>query len=451
MPALGSPLWTPGAWRAHAAAQQPAWPDAAALERVLAELSELPPLVFASEARRLRAALGEVAQGRAFLLQAGDCAESFDDVSAESLHERLKLVLQMAIVLTYGAGVHVVKVGRIAGQYAKPRSSPTELVDGREIPSFRGPMVNSELATPEARVPDPGRMVLGYQRAAVTLNLLRGFATGGFADLGRVHTWNREFVASSPAGRRYEGLADEIQRALRFMRACGVDVERDARFRSVDLWTSHEALLLDFEEALTRRDAESGEWFDGSAHLLWIGERTRAVDGAHVAFLAGVANPIAVKLGPAASADDVLRLCERLDPAREPGRLTLIARMGARQVRERLPALVSAVRSAGFPVVWASDPMHGNTALAADGRKTRHFDDVIGELEGFFDVCRAASVWPGGIHVELTAGDVTECLGGGDAVRPEDLGLRYTTTCDPRLNGRQSLDLAFRVAERLRG
>ncbi len=399
----------------------------------------------------MRAALAEVAQGRAFLLQAGDCAESFDEVSAEALRERLKLILQMAIVLTYGAGVHVVKVGRIAGQYAKPRSSPVEIVDGVELPSFRGPMVNGDEPTPSARAADPARLVTGYRRAALTLDLLRGLVSGGFADLGRVHTWNREFVASSPAGRRYQSLAEEIQRALRFMRACGVDIEGDPRFHQVTLWTSHEALLLDFEEVLTRRDPEHGEWFDGSAHMLWIGERTRALGGAHVEFCAGIANPVGVKLGPLATAAEVLGLCARLDPRREPGRLTFIARMGASRVRERLPALLAATREAGHPVVWACDPMHGNTSLTADGRKTRHFDAVVAELVGFFDCCLAADVWPGGIHVELTADDVTECLGGGDALAPEDLARRYTTTCDPRLNGRQSLDLAFRIAERLRG
>ncbi len=443
--------WSPCAWRGFPALQQPDWPDAAALDDALAALRALPPLVVAHEARRLRAALAEVAEGRAFLLQAGDCAESFDDVSAESLRERLKLILQMAIVLTYGAGVHVVKVGRIAGQYAKPRSSPVEIVDGVTLPSFRGPMVNGEESTIAARTADPARLVIGYQRAALTLELLRGLVTGGFADLGRVHTWNREFVASSPAGRRYESLAEEIQRALRFMRACGVDIEGDARFHQVELWTSHEALLLEFEEALTRRDAERAEWFDGSAHMLWIGERTRDLDGAHVAFLAGVANPIGVKLGPSATADEVRGLCSRLDPRREPGRLTLIARMGAARAGERLPPLLAAARDAGHPVVWACDPMHGNTSITSDGRKTRHFDDVVAELGTFFDCCREARVWPGGIHVELTAEDVTECLGGGDALAPEDLARRYTTTCDPRLNGKQSLDLAFRVAERLRG
>ena len=450
MPGDTSRAWTKSSWRSFPAGQQPPWPDPDRLGAVLAELHELPTLVLPVEAQRLRAALADVALGRAFLLQAGDCAESFEDVSAEALRDRLKIILQMAIVLTYSAGVHVVKVGRIAGQYAKPRSSPVERVGDALIPSFRGPMVNSEESTAAARVADPARLVTGYQRAALTLNSLRAFATGGFADLGRVHTWNREFVASSPAGRRYEGLAGEIQRALRFMRACGVDIEGDARFRQVDLWTSHEALLLDFEEALTRRDAESGAWYDGSAHMLWIGERTRAVDGAHVEFLRGVANPIGVKLGPTADAAQVRALCDLLDPERAPGRLTLISRMGAAAARESLPPLLAVVRDARHPVVWACDPMHGNTKITADGRKTRHFDDVLAEIEAFFDACAAERVWPGGIHVELTPADVTECLGGGDPVRLEDLALRYETSCDPRLNAHQSLDLAFRVAERLR-
>ena len=442
--------WNPSAWRDLPAAHQPAWPDEAALERSLKQLSGLPPLVFAGEARRLTGALADVAAGRAFLLQAGDCAESFSDFSANSIRDKLKIILQMAVVLTYGSGVHVVKVGRIAGQFAKPRSSPTERIGDTEIPSFLGHIVNDDAPTAEARRPDPERLVGAYHQSAATLNLVRAFTTGGFADLSQVHMWNQQFVSTSAEGRRYEAIAGEIDRALRFMRACGIDLDTDANLHQVEFWTSHEALLLNYEEALTREDSVSGDWYDCSAHMLWIGERTRQPDGAHVAFLAGVGNPLGIKLGPSASAGEVLQLCERLNPERVPGRLTLISRMGAGRVETLLPPLVAAVRDAGHPVVWACDPMHGNTFVAEGGRKTRRFDDVIAELRGFFAVHRSEGTWPGGVHVELTGDNVTECLGGAEEVFENDLDLRYTTTCDPRLNARQSLDLAFRVAELLR-
>jgi 3-deoxy-7-phosphoheptulonate synthase len=417
---------------------------------MLKQLAQLPPLVFAGEARLLTTALAQVAEGRAFLLQAGDCAESFTDFSADSIRDKLKVILQMAVVLTYGSGVHVVKLGRIAGQFAKPRSSPTERVGDLELPSFRGHLVNDDAPTAEARVPDPDRLVAGYHQAASTLNLLRAFTTGGFADLSQVHVWNQQFVSTSAEGRRYEAIAGEIDRAMRFMKACGVDLEGDANLRQVDFWTSHEALILGYEEALTRRDSLTGRWYDCSAHLPWVGERTRQPDGAHVEFLAGVSNPVGAKIGPDASPDDVVELCRRLDPDRQAGRLTLIARMGASRVEALLPPLIRAVRDEGHPVVWVCDPMHGNTFVSGDGRKTRHFDDVLGEIGAFFDACRREGTWPGGVHVELTGDNVTECLGGAEEILEEQLANRYTTTCDPRLNARQSLDLAFRVAELLR-
>jgi 3-deoxy-7-phosphoheptulonate synthase len=441
--------WTPSAWRDLPADQQPEWPDSHALEQVLKNLSALPPLVFAGEARSLKASLADVAAGEAFLLQAGDCAESFHDFSADSIRDKLKVILQMAIVLTYGAGVPVVKLGRIAGQFAKPRSSPTETVDGSELPSFRGHVVNDDAPSAEARTPDPARMLTAYHQSASTLNLLRAFTKGGFADLSQVHTWNQQFVADSPGGRHYEALAGEIDRALRFMRACGINLGGTA-LHQVDFWTSHEALILGFEEAMSRRDSLTGDWYDTSAHLLWVGERTRQVDGAHVHFLSGLSNPIGAKVGPDATPEQVVALCAALDPGREPGRLTLITRLGAGSVEARLPGLLRAVKAAGHPVVWACDPMHGNTFVGAGGRKTRHFDHVLTEIREFFKVCRHEDVWPGGVHVELTGDNVTECLGGTDEVLENHLELRYTTTCDPRLNASQSLDLAFQVADLLR-
>jgi 3-deoxy-7-phosphoheptulonate synthase len=441
--------WTPTSWRDLPAAQQPDWPDGHALDQVLKTLSGLPPLVFAGEARSLKAALAEVSRGEAFLLQAGDCAESFNDFTADSIRDKLKVILQMAVVLTYGSGVPVVKVGRIAGQFAKPRSSPTEVVDGRTLPSFRGHLVNDDVPSGEARVADPNRMLTAYHQAASTLNLLRAFTKGGFADLSQVHSWNQQFVAGSPGGQHYETLAGEIDRALRFMRACGVNLGGTA-LHQVDLWTSHDALILGFEEAMTRRDSLTGDWYDTSAHLPWIGERTRQLDGAHVQFFRGISNPVGVKIGPEASGADVVDLCEALDPEREAGRLVLISRMGAGRVAETLPALLEAVRHAGHPVVWTCDPMHGNTFVGPGGRKTRAFDHVMTEIREFFSVCRSLQVWPGGVHLELTGDDVTECLGGTDEILENHLELRYTTTCDPRLNASQSLDLAFQVAALLR-
>jgi 3-deoxy-7-phosphoheptulonate synthase len=441
--------WTPASWRDHPAAQQPGWPDESALDQALKVLSSLPPLVFAGEARELTSALGQVAQGKAFLLQAGDCAESFDQFSADAIRDKLKVILQMAVVLTYSSGVPTLKVGRIAGQFAKPRSSDTEQVGDLVLPAFRGHMVNDIVPTEAARVPDPERLVQAYHQAAATLNLLRAFTKGGFADLTRVHAWNQEFVASSREGRRYERMADDIERALRFMKAAGIDTETTPNLHEVDFYTSHEALLLGYEEALTRQDSLTGDWYDCSAHMLWIGERTRQLGGAHVEFLAGVQNPIGCKLGPTVSADEVLALCERLNPERVPGRLSLITRMGHEQVTETLPPLLAAVRDAEHPVVWTCDPMHGNTFTSAGGRKTRHFDHVLAEIAGFFAAHWAEGTWPGGVHVELTGDDVTECLGGAEEILDANLDDRYETMCDPRLNGRQSIDLAFRVAELL--
>ncbi|HEY9557855.1 MAG TPA: 3-deoxy-7-phosphoheptulonate synthase class II [Acidimicrobiales bacterium] len=444
-----STAWAPDSWRERVAAQQPRWPDEAALEASLKQLHTLPPLVFAGEARALTADLAQVADGKAFLLQAGDCAESFDSFSADGIRDRLKVILQMAIVLSYSSGVPTVKVGRIAGQFAKPRSSDTEVIGDLEIPSFRGHIVNDIAPTEAARVPNPDRLLQAYHQSASTLNLLRAFVKGGFADLSRVHQWNQEFVASSREGQRYERLADDIERALRFMRACGIDSETQPNLHEVDFFTSHEALILGYEEALTRQDSLTGEWYDCSAHMLWIGERTRQLDGAHVEFLRGVGNPVGCKVGPTVTADEVLALCEALNPDRIPGRLTLISRMGADIIEDNLRPLLAAVRDSGHPVVWACDPMHGNTFTSASGRKTRHLDAVMSEIAGFFAAHRAEGTWPGGVHVELTGDDVTECLGGAEEILDTDLDSRYETMCDPRLNGRQSIDLAFRVAELL--
>ena len=430
--------------------QQPNWPDAAHLDGALKQIASFPPLVFAGEARSLQAALGQVASGNAFLLQAGDCAESFEEFTAVNIREKLRVILQMAVMLTYSMGVPVVKVGRIAGQFAKPRSNDTEMVDGNELPVFRGHMVNDPTANLDARVPNPQRLVQAYHQAASTLNLVRAFTKGGFADLNRVHSWNQEFVATSAEGQRYEQVASEVERALAFMRACGIDTETNNALHQVDVYTSHEALILGYEEALTRQDSLTGGWYDCSAHMLWIGERTRQLDGAHVEFLRGVENPLGCKIGKTTDVDYVLSLCEKLNPARIPGRLTLISRMGASSVEESLRPLLRAVRDAGHPVVWACDPMHANTFTAPNGRKTRNFEDIMSEIVGFVKAHRAEGTWPGGIHIELTGDNVTECLGGSEAVSNEDLDTRYETVCDPRLNARQSLDLAFRVAELIR-
>ena len=441
--------WTPTSWRDHPAHQQPDWPDPGAFEAAVKELASYPTLGFAGEARELTRQLCEVAAGNAFLLQAGDCAESFDAFRADTIRDKLKVILQMAVVLTYSAGVPVVKVGRIAGQFAKPRSASTETVDGVELPVFRGHIVNDIAFTAEARTPDPARLERAYHQSASTLNLLRAFTKGGFADLARVHQWNQDFVRASSEGSRYERIANEIERALRFMGACGLDSDTQPLLHEVDFFTSHEALILGYEEALTRRDSLTGEYYDTSAHMVWVGERTRQLDGAHIEFLSGIRNPIGAKIGPTATPEEVVALCDRLDPDHEPGRLTLISRMGATKVTDLLPPLLEAVRDSGHPVVWACDPMHGNTFTTDDGHKTRRFDDIEAEIAGFFAAHREVGTWPGGVHVELTGDAVTECLGGADDISAADLPERYETMCDPRLNGRQSLDLAFRVGELL--
>jgi 3-deoxy-7-phosphoheptulonate synthase len=449
--AVTSATWRPDSWRERRALQQPAWPDADRAAAAVARLKSSPPLVFAGEARALREQLAKAIDRRAFLLQAGDCVESFNELSTMRIREKLKIMLQMSAVLTYGATLPVVKVGRIAGQFTKPRSDEFEVVGGgEEIPSFRGHMVNGDEPSAAARVPDPQRMIEGYNQSASTLNLLRAFTKGGYADLTQVHLWNKDFVASSPEGRRYQALALDIERALAFMAACGIDLAAERRLHEVDVFTSHEGLLLDYEEGLTREDSLTGDWYDCSAHLLWVGERTRGLDDAHVEFFAGVHNPLGVKLGPAATPEDVVALCERLNPLRVPGRLTFYARMGADHVLDLLPPLLRAVRDEGHPVLWASDPMHANTIRTADGVKTRRFDTIMRELEGFFAACWQENVWPGGVHLEFTGEDVTECLGGADDVVEEQLSTRYETLLDPRLNARQSLDLAFRLAELMR-
>jgi 3-deoxy-7-phosphoheptulonate synthase len=411
---------------------------------VAGELAKLPPLVFAGECDLLRGQLAAVARGEAFVLQGGDCAETFSGATADDVRNKLKTLLQMAVVLTYAASVPVVKIGRMAGQFAKPRSKPVEVRDGVELPAYRGDMVNGFGFTEDERVPDPARLLRAYHAAAVTLNLCRAFTQGGYADLRQVHAWNQDFVSASPAGRRYERLAGEIDRALAFMHAAGADPEE---FHRVELYSSHEALLLDYERALTRIDSRSGLPYDVSAHFLWIGERTRQLDGAHVEFMRHIRNPIGVKLGPNTSAEDALALIDALDPEREPGRLTFVIRMGASRVREALPPLVEKVTASGAQVAWICDPMHGNTFEAESGYKTRRFDDVLEEVVGFFDVHRALGTHPGGVHIEFTGDDVTECVGGGHEIVEDDLHQRYETACDPRLNRSQALDLAFMVAE----
>ena len=442
--------WNPNSWTNFPADQQPDWPDDNELNAVLKEISELPPLVFAGEARTLKSKLARVCNGEALLLQAGDCAESFSALSANSIRDKLKVILQMAVALTYSTGLPVVKVGRIAGQFAKPRSSPTETKDDVELPSFRGHIVNDTDFNAGARTADPKRLLMAYNQSSATLNLLRAFTRGGFADLTQVHSWNQQFVANSPAGAQYKEIADGITNALAFMRACGITSEDHPALHEVDFYTSHEALLLGYEEALTRNDSMSGDWYDCSAHMLWIGERTRQLDGAHIEFLRGVENPLGCKLGPTATTEDAIKLCEILNPKQIPGRLTFITRMGASVIDNKLPELVGAVQDSDHPVVWTCDPMHGNTYTAESGLKTRNFSDVVDETKRFFHIHRSIGTWAGGIHVELTGDNVTECVGGAENLSDDDLALRYETMCDPRLNASQSLELAFHVAEELR-
>jgi 3-deoxy-7-phosphoheptulonate synthase len=432
------------AWRERPAAQQPDWPDPERVRAVTAELAEQPPLVFVGECDQLTDRLAAAASGEAFVLQGGDCAETFNGATVEAVREKIETLLQMALVLTYAASVPVVKIGRLAGQFAKPRSRPTETRDGVELPAYRGDAVNGFEFTPETRQPDPSRLLRAYNSSAVTLNLCRAYASGGYADLHQAHAWNRDFVARSPVGQRYEQLAGEIDRALAFMKAAGVDSDE---LHGVEFYSSHEALLLEYERALTRTDVDTKQPYDLSAHLVWIGERSRDLEGAHVEFCSRIHNPIGVKLGPTAAPDDAVALVERLNPDRVPGRLTLITRLGAERVRDLLPPLVEKVTAQGAPVVWVCDPMHGNTFESPSGYKTRRLDHVFDEVAGFFEVHRALGTHPGGIHVEFTGDEVTECIGGGHEISEADLQTRYETACDPRLNRGQALDLAFMVAE----
>jgi 3-deoxy-7-phosphoheptulonate synthase len=442
--------WTPSSWRDRPIKQAPAYPDPAALTEAEARVAGYPPLVFAGEARRLREQLALAAEGRAFVLQGGDCAESFADFNANIIRDTFRVLLQMAVVLTFGASVPVVKIGRMAGQYAKPRSSDTETVDGVTLPSYRGDTINGPEFTAEARVPDPARMDRGYFRSAGTLNLLRAFASGGYADLHQVHRWNLGFVERSPLSGRYRDIASRIDETLAFMAACGMTSASTREMRETDFYISHEALLLPYEQAMTRTDSTTGEPYACSAHFLWIGDRTRQPEGAHVEFLRGVRNPIGIKIGPTTDASTLIELIETLNPADEPGRLTLIARMGAEQVTEKLPPLVRAVKRSGRRVLWICDPMHGNTISTANKVKTRSFEAIMTEVRRFFDVHAAEGTWAGGVHVEMTGHPVTECIGGAHRLTEADLADRYETFCDPRLNAEQSLELAFLMAEGLK-
>lgn len=442
-------MWTPDSWRTLPIGQQPDWGDHTQLEIAEKELANLPPLVYPSEIKELSAHLMKACKGRAFVLQAGDCAESFTDYSADSVKNKLKVILQMAVVLTYSSGVPVIKIGRIAGQFAKPRSAPFENVAGKTLASFRGHIINGDGPTPLDRVPDPRRMIAAYHQSNATINLIRALTKGGFSDLGKVHTWNQEFVATSDEGRRYESVAHEIERALRFMAACGIDLDQEETLQQVKFWTSHEALLLSYEAPLTRFDRSSNTYLDLSAHSLWIGDRTRDLKSAHMEFFSGIGNPIACKMGPSMTPSELIEICEKLNPNRIPGRLTLVSRMGAENIHSKLPPLIKAVTQAGHPVIWSCDPMHGNTFVSENGFKTRNLEEIISEIAGFFRVHSSLGTWPGGLHVELTGEDVTECLGGSYAINEEDLDTAYNTICDPRLNARQSLDLAHRVAELL--
>lgn len=440
--------WTKTDWRAKPRVQMPTYPDAAALGAVEAQLSKYPPLVFAGEARRLKKQLAAAARGDAFLLQGGDCAESFAEFSADNIRDTFKVMLQMAMVLTYGAKVPVIKVGRVAGQFAKPRSAPTEVIGGVEMDSYKGDIINDISPTPEARIPDPNRMLQAYTQAAASLNLLRAFSTGGFADIHRVHSWTLGFTDQDDA-EKYRDLANRIQDSLDFMTAAGLTSETNHELATVDFYTSHEALLLEYEEALCRVDSTTGKWLAGSGHMIWIGDRTRQPDGAHVEFCRGVQNPIGLKCGPSTTEDDLKVLMAKLNPENEPGRLTLIARFGAGKVGDHLPRLIRAVQAEGANVLWSCDPMHGNVIKSSTGFKTRPFDAILSEVQDFFAIHRGESTVPGGVHIEMTGKDVTECTGGIRAVSDEDLSSRYHTACDPRLNASQSLELAFLVAEEL--
>ena len=445
-----SERWTPDSWRKKPVLQVPEYPDANALAEVEAQLATFPPLVFAGEARNLKKALAKVAAGDAFLLQGGDCAESFAEHGANNIRDFFRVFLQMAVVLTYAGASPVVKVGRIAGQFAKPRSSPTEKQGGVELPSYRGDIVNDSAFTADARVPNPARQLMAYRQSAATLNLLRAFATGGFANLASVHQWMLGFLKDSPQSRRYQELANRISETLDFMRACGLDLESHPELRATDFYTSHEALLLGYEQAMTRIDSTSGDWYATAGHMIWIGDRTRQLENAHVEFFRGIKNPIGIKCGPSLKADELLRLLDVLNPENEGGRITLINRFGSDKVGECLPPLIRAVKREGRIAVWSCDPMHGNTITSTSGYKTRPFDRIVSEVKTFFAVHAAEGTHAGGVHLEMTGKDVTECTGGARAITDEDLNDRYHTVCDPRLNAEQSIDLAFLIAELLK-
>lgn len=445
-----SVTWNLDSWREHEIRQVPKYDNKHHLDTVEDKLRLSPPLVFAGEARTLRDYLGRVAEGEAFLLQGGDCAESFAEFRADNIRDTFKVLLQMAVTLTFGASCPIVKVGRLAGQFAKPRSAPTEIIDGIELPSYRGDIVNDMAFTSEGREPDPDRMLRAYNQAASTLNLLRAFAQGGFADLHQLHRWNLDFVKESQQGEYYEEIATRIDETLGFMAACGLTSKTIPQLRETDFYTSHEALLLVYEQALTRKDSLTGLWYDCSAHMLWIGDRTRQLDSAHVEFLRGVENPLGLKCGPSLEPNELIKLIDILNPRNDPGRLTLICRMGADGIGEHLPPLIQAVKREGRSVVWSCDPMHGNTVKATNGYKTRPFDMILKEVDAFFDIHRAEGTYAGGVHIEMTGQDVTECTGGAQAITEERLSDRYHTFCDPRLNANQSLELSFQIAERLK-
>ncbi|MFT2112538.1 class II 3-deoxy-7-phosphoheptulonate synthase [Marinomonas sp. 2405UD68-3] len=441
--------WDIASWRKKEALQQPNYPDMEKLRKVEAMLTNVPPLVFAGEARQLKSELASVSKGESFLLQGGDCAESFAEFHANNIRDTFKVMLQMAAVLTYAGKCPVVKVGRMAGQFAKPRSADTEVINGIELPSYRGDIINGIEFSKEARIPDPERLLQVYNQSTSTMNLLRAFSQGGFADLHQVHKWNLDFIANSPAGERYEDIASKIDDALQFMDACGVGPGVN-QLKETEFYTSHEALLLPYEQSLTRQDSMTSDWYDCSAHMLWIGDRTRQLDGAHVEFLRGVKNPIGVKAGPTMDPEDLIRLADTLNPENEPGRLNIIVRMGADKVAEGMPKLIQAIQREGKNVVWSSDPMHGNTTKASTGYKTRSVNSVLREVEQFFQVHKSEGTYAGGVHFEMTGQNVTECVGGAFEVTEADLGNRYHTHCDPRLNADQSLELAFMISDSLK-
>ena len=442
--------WSPTSWRGKPILQQPTYPDKNALNEVLNELKNYPPLVFAGEVRNLKEQLAKVTRGEAFLLQGGDCAESFSEFHANNIRDTFKVLLQMAVVMTYAGGVPVVKIGRLGGQFAKPRSSDTETQNGITLDSYRGDIINSVEFSKEARTPDPKRMIKAYNQSAATLNLLRAFASGGLADLHQVHKWNLDFAHQSEVSRKYEELAEQIEQSLKFMEACGVTSSTYRTLRETDFYTSHEALLLPYEEAFTRQDSITNDWYNVSAHMVWVGDRTRQLDGAHIEYLRGIKNPVGVKAGPSMDPDDLIKLCLRLNPTNEEGKINIIVRMGANKVAEGMPKLVRAIKAEGLNVLWSCDPMHGNTIKSSNNYKTRPVEDVLTEVKQFFQVHKAEGTYAGGIHLEMTGKNVTECIGGSFMITEEDLSSRYHTHCDPRLNADQSLELAFLIADTLK-